>query len=155
MEESLTTEGPKRPQFLTILCILSYIGVGFGVVGSIVGWWSMRAMSSMMDVAGGMEGMEEMGAFPGMEEAMAQLKYINITTSVNIIASLICLVGVLQMWKLKKMGFYIYVVGEVVPFIVSAVLMGGTAFGAMAVVMGAVVPGVFIGLYTMNLKHMS
>lgn len=154
MEET-TTEGPKRPQFLTVLCILTYIGVGIGVIGSIIGWWSMRAMSAMMDASSGMAEEMDLSAFPGMEEAMAQMKYINVTTAVGIIGSLICLVGALQMWKLKKIGYYIYVVGEVVPFIVSAVLMGGSAFGTMAIIMGAIIPITFIVLYTLNLKHLS
>lgn len=154
--EEITTEGPKRPQFLTVLCILTYIGVGLGIVLSIVGWWSMRAMSAMMEATSEMtEGMEDISAFPGMEEAMAQVKYINVNTIVAIIGCIICLLGALQMWKLKKIGFYIYVAGEVLPFIVSAVLMGGSAFGMMAVVMGAIIPITFIVLYTLNLKHLS
>ena len=38
MEET-TTEASKRPQFLTVLCILTYIGVGIGIIGSIGAWW--------------------------------------------------------------------------------------------------------------------
>lgn len=155
--EQTTTEGPKRPQFLTVLCILTFIGVGVGIIGSIVGWWGMHVMSGMMDGTSNMPGMEDMdmSAFPGMEESMAQMKYMNITLGVGIVGSLICLIGALQMWKLKKMGFYIYVVGEIAPVIVSTVLMGATALAGFTLILGAIIPVVFIVLYALNLKHMS
>jgi hypothetical protein len=59
------------------------------------------------------------------------------------------------MWKLKKTGFFIYVVGELAPVIVSAILLGGSAFGGMSLVMGAIFPVLFVVLYGLNLKHLS
>ena len=162
--EQTTTEGPKRPQFLTVLCILTFIGVGIGIVMSVMAWWAMHAMSAIADAATGMaEGMAEssgtdMSSMPGMGDAMASanaaVKWANVTLIVGVVGALLCLVGALQMWKLKKTGFYIYVVGELAPVIASAILLGGAAFGGMALVMGAVFPLLFVVLYGLNLKHM-
>ena len=153
MEET-TTEGPTRPQFLKVLCILTYIGVGVGIIGSIIGWWTMHAMSAMMDGTAEMPAGVDMSDMDKMEQLMAQMKYINVNTIVGIIGCLICLIGALQMWKLKKMGFYIYVVGEIAPVIVSAVLMGTAALSGWAI-LAAIFPVVFIVLYALNLKHLS
>ncbi|MBI4930332.1 MAG: hypothetical protein HY841_06185 [Bacteroidetes bacterium] len=160
-----TTTGPKRPTFLTVLCILTYVGVGLGIVMSVVAWWGMHAAQAMMDATSSMaEGMTEaagtdMSSIPGMGDAMAEanaaIKWANVTLIVSIVGALLCLVGALQMWKLKKMGFFIYVVGELAPVIATAVLLGGSAFGGMSLVMGAVFPVLFVILYGLNLKHMS
>ena len=160
-----TTTGPKRPTFLTVLCILTYVGVGLGIVMSVIAWWGMHAAQAMMDATTSMaEGMSEaagsdMSSMPGMSEAMdsanAAIKWANVTLIVSIVGNLLCLVGALQMWKLKKMGFYLYAVGEVAPVIATAVLLGGGAFGGMTLVMGAVVPVLFVILYGLNLKHMN
>ena len=155
MEETIIDDEPKRPQFITVLCVLTFIGVGVGVLGSIIGWWGAQAISSMMDGTSEMAEELDLEGMPGMEEAMAQLKYINLLTTVGIIGSLVCLIGALQMWKLKKSGFYIYVVGEITPVIISASLMGGSAFAGLSMVMGAIIPATFVVLYAINLKHMT
>ncbi len=163
--EQTTTEGPKRPTFLTVLCILTYVGVGIGIVMSIMGWWALHAAQAMVDATSSMaEGMAnasgtDMNAVPGMADAMASansaVKWANVTLITGIVGSLLCLVGALQMWKLKKTGFFIYVVGELAPVIVSAILLGGSAFGGMSLVMGAIFPLLFVILYGLNLKHLS
>jgi len=61
-----------------------------------------------------------------------------------------------MMWKLKKTGFYIYVIGEIAPVILPFVLFGGFGvLGTMALVMGLIFPIAFIIMYALNLKHMS
>ena len=163
--EQTTTEGPKRPTFLTVLCILTYVGVGIGLIMSVVAWWGLHAAQAMMDASVSMaEGMadasgQDLSSMPGMEEAMASanaaVKWANVTLITSLIGNLLCLFGALQMWKLKKTGFFIYVVGELAPVIVSAILIGGSAFGGMSLVMGAVFPVLFVILYGLNLKHLS
>ena len=156
MEETVNTgaEAPKRPTFITVLCILTWVGCGIGLIMSLVAWWGTRAAAAMMDVAGSMaEGAgANTDAMPGMAEAMNALKYANMLMIISVIGTLLCLVGSIQMWKLKKMGFYLYVVGELAPPIATMVLLGGMA-GAMGIV-GLILPIVFVVLYGLNLKHM-
>jgi hypothetical protein len=155
MEQTVNTgaEAPKRPQFITVLCILTWVGCGIGLIMSIVGWMGARAAGAMMDVAGSMADAQGMENMPGMQEAMNALKYANILLIIGVVGTLLCLFGSIQMWKLKKTGFYIYVVGELAPAIATMVLMGGMA-GAMGIV-GLIVPILFVVLYGMNLKHMN
>jgi hypothetical protein len=113
---------------------------------------------------------------PGFLTALCILSYIGcglaiigglvaITTLsgiLNLVAALICLWGVIQMWKLKKMGFYIYLVGEIAPLIISIATIGfaglfNFAGGLMAltVAFGFIFSLLFIILYAVNLKHLS
>jgi hypothetical protein len=60
------------------------------------------------------------------------------------------------MRKLKKEGFYIYTVGELIPVIAGALLLGfSTQFnGVMSYIIGLGIPVLFIILYANNLKHL-
>jgi len=119
-----------------------------------------QTAGAMMGVA---EGITEpagtdMSGIPGMENAMASanamVKNAALILLVGVIGGLLCLVGSIQMWKLKKTGFYIYAVGEIIPPVVSMVLVGMGEFGAFGII-GLIFPIVFIVLYGLNLKHMS
>jgi hypothetical protein len=66
------------------------------------------------------------------------------------------------MWKLKKMGFYIYLVGEIAPFIVAFATIGfagmfSLAGGFLAIITALmfIFPLLFIILYALNLKHLN
>ena len=155
-----TNEPKKMPQFLKVLCILSFIGVGLAVITSIMGYFTAKSAGAMAqgfaDLGTQMsEGQASGEINTAMEQVNATIKYAGINAAVGVIAALICLVGVIMMWKLKKTGFYIYVVGEIAPVIAGAVLLGGTFFGGMAIAMSLIVPIAFIVMYGMNLKHMS
>ena len=69
---------------------------------------------------------------------------------VGFLTAIVSLVGVLQMWKLKKAGFMLYAGATVV-----ALIMGIVYAGFAASIMSIVVSGAFIAMYYMNLKHMS
>jgi hypothetical protein len=95
----------KRPTFLTVLCILTFIGSGLGVLGGILGLVGSSALA-MFAPAGG-------------------------TVVVSIIAllsSVLCLFGAIQMWGLKKMGFMLYLGGSVLSIIVG--VMNAMSVGA-------------------------
>ena len=53
------------------------------------------------------------------------------------------------MWKMKKTGFYVYLIGEWAPAVVTTVLLG-FFFG----IIGAIVPIIMSILYGMNVKDM-
>jgi hypothetical protein len=146
----------KRPQFLTVLCILTYVGVGISIIVQILGFLAMQAAGAMM---GGMESLGEgMGSSPEMDAAMASANALMsnayLLLAVGIIGAILCLVGAIMMWKQKKTGFYIYVVGEMVPPILSLVLVGMAGMGSMGI-FGLVLPIAFTVMYGLNLKHMS
>jgi hypothetical protein len=141
----------KRPTFLTVLCILSFVAAGIAIIGSIIGYMGMAVVEGM----GGMEGMEGategMSTMPGMEDAMALMVHAKTLLIVGIVITLIALFGVIQMWKQKKMGFYIYTGAQVIGIIIPIVIAGMAAFSAMGLFFSIA----FIVMYGLNLKHMS
>lgn len=76
------------------------------------------------------------------------------SSSIQGLAAIVCLIGVFMMWKLKKTGFYIYTLAQVVTVAAPFIFVGGLAGGLMAT-LGAIFPVIFIILYALNLKHMS
>jgi predicted small integral membrane protein len=146
----------KRPQFLTVLCILTFIGAGLGLLG---GFWNLiKAPTALEEI----ESIQSMGTMPEggmfadmMESAVlaAQNAYpLAITT---IVSNLLCLLGAMFMWKQRKNGYYIYVAAQLMALIVPTALIGfGGAFSGFMVI-GAIFPIAFIVMYGVNMKHMS
>ena len=74
----------------------------------------------------------------------------------QLIANIICFVGVWIMWNLKKKGYLIYVLGEILPVLATFLLMNVNGlFGIFLLGFGLLIPLLFIILYSFNLKHMS
>ena len=147
---------PKRPQFLTVLCILTFIGSALAFIGAIYGYFTVSASAAMLENMGNMEGAADpTGMMGGMQETM-RLAVVNALPNmiIGVVCSLLCLFGAIQMWNLKKMGFYIYAVGEVAPAIAAFILGGGGMFGSMGAAIGLIFALVWIVLYGVNFKHL-
>lgn len=154
MENQSFNETPKRPQFITVLCILSFIGCGLAFFGSIYGYFSIKASSALLENMGNAEG-DTYGMMSGIQETMIKAVENAVPNLIiGIICSLLCLYGALQMWKLKKMGFFIYSIGEVAPAISAFLLGGGGLIGGVGAIFGLLLAIVWIVLYAVNLKHM-
>ena len=80
----------KRPMFLTILCVLTFIGSGIGLFNGLMG----------------MLGATFLNLFTPLGDVLSQ--------SLAIFAAALCLLGAFQMWRLKNQGFWLYLVGGVV-----------------------------------------
>lgn len=127
----MAAESGKRSGFLTVLCILTFIGSGLGTLGGLLMTVGMGAI---------MESIPGMGAALGGGTA-----YFAVAT----VLAAGSLFGAIKMWKLQKQGFFIYAGANVLGIILP--LIFGLPFSAM----GAVFPILFIVLYYLNVKHMS
>jgi hypothetical protein len=155
MENQPVNEAPKRPQFITVLCILTFIGSGLAFIGAIWGYFSVKASAAMLESMGTMEGGDSLGMMGGMQETMLKAVENAVPNMIiGVVCSLICFYGALQMWKLKKIGFFIYSVGEITPAIAGFILGAGGMLGSMGAIVGLLFAIVWIVLYAVNLKHM-
>lgn len=125
MEEQNVQTTNERPVFLTVLCILTFIGSGLGLLFGLIGLVAAGAIDSFA-------------------------QYLPVPVESGIFKSIIVLVmlaaslyGAIQMWNLKKLGFYIYAGANVILLIMS--------FG----IFGLIFTALFIVLYGLNLKHMA
>ena len=95
----------KRPTFLTVLCILTFIGSGLGVLGGILGLLGSSVLATFAPAGGTV-----------------------LVSVLSLLASVLCLFGAIQMWGLKKMGFMLYLGGSVLSLIVG--IMNAMTVGA-------------------------
>lgn len=148
--------GPvQRPVFLTVLCILTFVGAGFAILTSLFSVFTMGQLEQ------GMRAMDEtfsdskIGVDFGNSYRWTKISYV-----LNLFGALLCLTGALFMFKLKKIGFYIYIVGQILPLFGSFMTMNSmlkgvfASFGMIAMVFGMLFPIAFIIMYGLNLKHM-
>lgn len=143
------------PTFLKVLCILTFVGAGIGVLSGIYSLF-------MNNFA--IRTLESSPVFTNMGEYVTLMKKWGMLLALlNLLGAVFCLVGALVMWKLKKVGFYIYVLGQILPFIGLYGLMGGmtpnmggimSGFMLIGQVAGFIFPLAFIIMYGVNLKHM-
>ena len=120
----------ERPSFLTVLCILTFIGSGLGVLFSLLAVVGMGALMGSLGAFG--------TAFAGGTTYMI----------VSLLMAGASLFGALQMWKLQKTGFMIYAGAAALGIIMPIVFGLGFSFFTL------VINGAFIGMYYMNLKYM-
>ncbi len=139
MSENLDNvqEAGKRPTFLTVLCILSFISAGIAFVMLLVGTLFAGAATAVVASA------ENAGAEVTSSVGSVWM-YLGLAAAMIIVS----LMGVIKMWKLKKSGFYMYVGAAVAGIIVDVAV--GSGFN----VMGLVFTVAFVVMYGLNLKHM-
>jgi len=125
----------QRPTFLTVLCILSFIGSGLATLLFLI---SLVAAGAIMDFMGSNPGMPEVSTGSGTMFFL-----------VSFILALGSLTGAILMWNLKKTGFYLYVAANVVAIFTPLMFSTGNIGW-----FGLVITVLFIVLYGLNFKHM-
>lgn len=158
-EEHLLEEPDKMPQMISVLSILTFIGSGLVILFQL---YYFTAAKRIYDVA--MAGQEKIDQAPAWAKSMQgpdpvgviQRTYDNrIPISLlTIVAAVLCIVGAVQMRKLKKNGFAIYLVGELLPIVTTAIFLGTAAMASMGFYFGLVIYAVFIILYATQLKNL-
>lgn len=164
-EQSAGTGKPARPTFLTILCILTFIGSGWGIISGITGYLSADATSGITQAAmqDAREQLEDEGnpaanitekIFSGTSEMMmpANLKK---NAVMGIVASICTLLGGILMFKLKKNGYYVYILGTLIGIAAPFVAFGAGNFIAIITTSMIAFFGIaFVILYGLNFKHL-
>lgn len=155
LDESTNIEY-KRPQFLTVLCILTFVGAGLGILSGIWGIATLKTSIAAMEAS--QATFDRMG---GLGDAMSKQvqalrNYGTIAQGMGLVGNGLCLLGALWMWNLKKNGFYVYVVGQLLPLVATFGLLGGSGMGLFAsfAIIGAIFPIAFIVMYALNFKYL-
>lgn len=131
-------EKPTRPLLLTVMCILTFIGSSFIIISTVISYISMQNMSAEMQAI--------MGDMIQTTQNDLLIKLI-----VGVIGSIICLVGAIMMWKLKKVGFYMYCLGTIIPLIISYFIPSkNLLFGDSSIAFGGLMAFILITLYGLN-----
>ena len=148
----------QRPTFITVLCILSFVGIAISLIGGIMNYFTYSALAATGDMFGGLKtdaGQDLNNAMNAMASAIG-MDYPKMAMSalVQALFNIPILIGVLMMWKQRKVGFWVYTVFEVIQAILPLVMGLGLIGGVTSVLM-LIFAILFIVLYGVNLKHMS
>jgi hypothetical protein len=148
---------PKEmPGKLNTLTILTFIGCGIGFIFSLWGFFATtpeKLAKTQEQRAKLDDGTFRANMLDSSIQAMQislDNKYLLLIT--NLVCLTLCLVGALQMRKLKQPGYYLYVAGELAPVVLMAGLIGSlTGFN---MIFSAVIALLFVILYATQLKYM-
>ena len=155
---------PKRPKMLMVLCILSFICCGLGLLGGIYNIIQNRPEAMAENIEKLRQVMPEMA--DRLEQNMIEAQenvYMQIVPYLNFVYLLISFMGIFMMWKLNRKGYLVYLAGELLPyvgFIVAAkpmlAMMGGGGMmanvGLISTIFMVVFDLLFIILYRVALK---
>lgn len=146
----------KRPTFLTVLCILSFISGGITILSAIYSYSSIdktliatQNSIAQLEDSGIEEGFIYEVAVKSVEKIVIMSENITLITSTGILFAIISILGVYLMFKLQKNGFYIYSLSSII-----SLAPGIYLFGIKDAIAGIVIILLFIFLYTLNFKHL-
>jgi hypothetical protein len=144
---------PERPEFLKIICILSFIASGLMLLvyalGAMVLGLSAETIEEIWPQI--VEGYPQFEDVDGVEF----FHQVGMVSIYGLIANIFSLIGVIMMWRLDKIGFYLYVIAELgINFFSLNINTGeeGPQYGSL--IFSLLLDMVFIVMYYMNLKHM-
>lgn len=151
------------PMFLKVLCILTFVGAGLYTLVYLFNIINFDSSIRQMELSQKMLSSKDnpFGDMTGL--ITATKKWGMLSYALGLAGCLLCLAGALLMWKLKKTGFYIYVLGQIIPFIGSFLLMSAAgnqsegfmgAVSTISVIIAIIFSLAFIVMYAFNLKHL-
>ncbi len=163
----------KRPTFITVLCIISFILSAFAFFNGFVSIIKANLANSAALAVNTLDSFESIIVIDSLstpEQKNAQLfakKILESTKSsfdsqkilYNAFSTfsyaLLTLFGALLMWRLRKIGYWIYLFGIIISVVAPIVIYGsGNWIGIFAsVVMGVIGLTMFI-LFTVNKEHL-
>jgi len=151
-------ERPLLPSGLNTLTILTFIGCGIGFLSAIYSFMTIdTSYKKLVEMQDKLETLPPMVRNMVGPEALAMAKKsvdnklpILLLTIVGVV---LCVYGAIEMRKLKKQGFILWIVGEVLPVIGGGIFLGAGMFGGLYLFM-LIFPAIFIILYSVQKKYL-
>ncbi|MEY4002560.1 MAG: hypothetical protein RIT07_602 [Bacteroidota bacterium] len=146
---------------INVLTILTFIGCSIAFISAI---WSLYSSGKSMDqIAQMQEQVDQMGEtsetaanmmLQSIEMVKTQYDNRYLLFIVNLLATGLCLFGAIEMRKMRKNGFYLWLTGELLPILITVAIIGFNLMGGIVLVASLLFAGVFIVLYGLQVKHM-
>ncbi len=140
LQEKQIEQPKKRPELLTILCILTFIGSGLQGISNIFVFSNQELI------------IEQFIDSPFYNEDMH--KYFETDSKFFLLNSMVyftSLLGAIYMWRLKKIGFHLYTMSQIAVLFIFSIYKPMPGIPTLEII----VTGLFIFLYYRNLKFMS
>lgn len=159
-------ERPKRPVFLLVLCILTFVRIGFGVMDGFLGLAAGPDSPQDLDKAQ-VELNKQIDEFEkqGMDDWVPTVKKLqnmvivmnNNYYAVIALAFFIYAIGVtaaIMMLRGRKLGFHLYIIYTLLSVCDYYFFISPSMVPTVVIVLSALTGALFIGLYAINLKWM-
>jgi len=150
----------KRPTFLLVLCILTFVGSGWGVLGGLISFMNdpqedIRSAQADMSLEFDEISDQPMGTFliDTFDYAVAYADNFYMVNGVNILLAVLSLLGAFMMFNMRKPGYYLYVLANIAMAFAPYLIIINSISTAQ-VVGYTLLSVLFIVLYGLNLKHM-
>lgn len=132
---------PKRPNLLTVLCILTFIGSGMNMISSLViaGFYDTFKEVVLL--------FSEKFQLPGIDVLLESKPIFFLVSGLLYAGSL---GGAFLMFQLKKTGFHVYTIFQILLILAPMYFMHLSGPGILDLIFS----GIFILLYSANLKSM-
>lgn len=151
---------PKLSTGLNVITILTIIGSILGLISSLYSFInakkSYETLKETLD-SGKLENA------PGWAKGMMTPEMLEVTKKmfenrmpimiIGLLGSALCLYGAIEMRKLKKQGYMLWLIGEIVPIIGMVFFVGMGAFSGFSLI-GLIFPAIFVILYTVYKKEL-
>ena len=164
--EDFTFENKKRPAFLTVLGVLSFITIGWTYLQAFISLATgpmneeqfveykvqlTKSINEARDV--GMDGVAQiMEKVIVMTEATNANHYLMVVS--NLFIATIGLLAVIQMFKGKKIGFHLYIIYSLIAMFQLYIFVSPTDVPTFIIIINAIISGLFIFMYSRNLSWM-
>ncbi len=162
--EQPATNQPARPLFLTVLCILTFIGSGLSIISNSFSYITADTRADLVQAAmdDAKNKIEEEGnANSGIAKKIFSdtsdlVKPENMKKSnlFSILAALITLFGAVLMFRLKKTGYWLYIIGTVLGIAGPMYVFGENIISMLSTIFIGIIGIVFVILYGLNLKYL-
>jgi len=159
-------EKEPRPSFLTVLCILSWVWIGFALLTAFLGLISGPASEEMMleqtlqwtKLGDELRSVGADGLVHMTEQMVRMMESLNANhypnTIVTVLDLFIGLVGVIFMWQGRRLGFHLYIVYSILAIVQIYFFVAPSDIPTIGIVFNLLIAGLFIFLYARNLKWM-
>lgn len=153
-------EEPKLSTGLNVLTILTFIGSAYGLYSTVSSFLSGR--KALEDFEKAQEKLSDPNV-PAWAKKLAGPELHDILVKsldnkvplliIGLVGIALCVYGAIEMRKLKKQGFTLWLIGEVLPYIGTAIFIGSAFFKSYFVYF-LIFPLIFIILYFFQRKNL-
>ena len=156
----------QRPTFLMVLCILTFIGSGWGVLSNLYSVFTsgfmdnatlhMEQYSNMVNELEDQSSASFMSGFlnSSMEVLLATAEHAREIAILSLVLNLVSLLGGILMFQLRRSGFYIYTAAQVLMLFILPYFAGFSTLVIMGMLWSAFIAAIFVVMYALNLKYM-
>jgi len=162
--EELHQQEEKRPTFLTVLCILTFINIGINLLTLLfqlaVGPTPEEEMlAERVELTKATSQLEDAGmdGFAGMmDQLMAMTAEIQesfyLAMIVSLVTYLIGLFGALKMFQGQKIGFHLYIIYSLLAVGGVYLYISPQNIPSISIIFGLILSGIFVFMYSRNLS---